>query len=61
MNLNADDYLTKPFMKQDMLDAIDAKLKRASQSESRIKQELEKFEKMAFDALDKKKMNKKTL
>ncbi|MCP5502176.1 MAG: response regulator [Leptospiraceae bacterium] len=55
MNLNADDYLTKPFMKQDMLDAIDAKLKRASQSESRIKQELEKFEKMAFDALDKKK------
>ncbi|MCB1157265.1 MAG: hybrid sensor histidine kinase/response regulator, partial [Leptospiraceae bacterium] len=35
--------------------AIDAKLKRASQSESRIKQELEKFEKMAFDALDKKK------
>lgn len=52
MNLGADDYLTKPFTKKELLEAIEARLKRTGQQTEQLKQVSEQLNLLEkFDSL----------
>ncbi|MEB3826379.1 EAL domain-containing response regulator [Phormidium sp. CCY1219] len=52
MNLGADDYLTKPFTKAELLEAIEARLRRSSQQVEQLRQVSEQLDRLEnFDTL----------